>query len=652
MNRNSYKKLKPLLPLFVLPIFLIMVYFLLINPPTMPRQEVQGENGIWDLRDFDFENYNAVLVGAVPYIPNALLTPEEFATRSDEAIIGYTQGESFLTSRAIILMPDDGWYTFTRKSLLYAHRQYVNGEWIFNAGRGRPGYNRESEVPDEGWVVFTVQPEAGRIELISQSSTFARNRPHHHMGWVVGSGAGLVYEFRADDFLRGIELGSFFLLFLLFIMLFFMMYKNPAALYFSLFCLTWVMRMGVTGVWPFTVLMPWMDWAVKFRIQYIAMPVAGMLTIAIINSLFPKMLHKAAFRIVCGLSWLLIAVYVFADTVLVSDALWLAYTVYGLAIAYAIFRFVTKVRKLKLEQGIFIIGAIMFFFAVISDFFFFSFDFDIVAIELTGIGSLIFALCQAASVFIATMKEVEKAKEAEKRLAAENASLDALSRMKSEFLANISHEMKTPLMVISGYAQLSEEQLEAGTADEKTTDRLHAIFLETQRLSGFVNKLLADSATYGGYKIDSRVSVDEIINNAAAMCIPILDAKNNHLAIDIEKNCPDIKTNPDMIIPIFFNLVGNANRHVKNEAIQISAKQEGTMVLFNVRDNGKGIPPSLIDKIFERGISGDDSTGLGLAICKEVVEAHGGTITADNIPGGGANIAFTLPIYEEKGDTQ
>ena len=163
--------------------------------------------------------------------------------------------------------------------------------------------------------------------------------------------------------------------------------------------------------------------------------------------------------------------------------------------------------------------------------------------------------------------------------------------------------------------------------------------------------MLKTSIAKGGHKTDMQTAVADIINKAAAMCGPILDMNKNRLAIDIETDCPDVKANPDMIIQIFFNLVGNANRHMKSDTIHISAKREGQAVLFAVRDNGTGIPSEILPTIFERGISGDDGTGLGLHICKETVEAHGGLIAGENTSSGGAIISFTLPIFNEGEET-
>jgi len=652
MSQSFITKLKPFLPYAALLLLPMALFLLLTNRGAAPYQEVQGENGVWDLRGFDFENYNALLVGELSYIPNALLTPEEFATQSGDAAIGHIGSvihEDFLTSRDIILMPNDGWFTFTRRSATYSQRQYVNGVWLSDTGRGRPGYSRETDIADTGTILFTARPVDGTIELVQQSSNFVHRQGNRHWGWQVSYSTGLIYESRASDYRQGIIMGGYLLLFLLFMLLFFMMQRNRAALYFALFCLLWFARTGMGETKAFTVLFPWLDWGVKFRIEYLLPPMAAVLTFGIIDVLFPKALNKTVIRIYGVIAAVLIAVNMFADTVFMSQVGLASYVIFGLGVLYLLACFIIKVRNTNMEQKIFIGGMLLFLFAVISDiilFTFYNYGFNIVPFEFSIMAVLVFALCMATAVFIAILKETEKAKENEKRLAAENAALDSLSRMKTEFLATISHELKTPLTIIGGYARLTQQQLKDGTTDDETADSQQTIFHETQRLSQLVDKLLNMSVIKGGFV--GYAALGDIINRVTALCQPILEKNNNRLVIHTEKDFPPIKANPDTILQVLVNLVTNANRQTKGGDISITVTQQDNAALFCVEDKGKGIPDSLIDRIFERGVSGDGGTGLGLPISKETIETHGGTINVESEQGKGTRIYFDLPLYKEE----
>jgi len=652
------KKLKRITPYLPIPLIIIGAILLVSVASPPPHQHTISNYGEFDLREIDTENYVISMGGVVEYIPNKLLNPDEFSSWAsrNEAFFGGVGGYSFVTSRIRIYVEDGKWYTFSRYSIDYSHRLFVNGQWLLDIGR--PGETSETDIPNTGRITFTAQGVDGVIEIVQQSSNHVHRSGGGHLWWFVGTGTMLSDWARAEQYQTNIILGSFMVLALLFLVLFFTHGRNYANLLFSIFCFAWFMRMGVTGGRVFTVIVPWLTWVWKFRIEYLAIPISAMLTLAIVNIIFKDALHKWVLKILYYISAVFILLFLTLDTVAMRGWLDIAFVIYFAAILWLLGCLIKFGQKgYNTEQKMFAVGLFLFIVAAIVDFGYVSAFFHMPNFHMTGVAVLVFALCEAVAVFTSTMNQLEEAKKNEleaivkgQTLAAENAALDILFRSKSEFLEKVSHEMKTPLMVMGGYAQTTERHIDENAVSDKTRFYLQTIFLESQRLSDLVTEMLKTSIA-GGHKTDMQTSVADIINKAAAMCQPILDMNKNRLAINIETNCPDVKANPDMIIQIFFNLVGNANRHMKSDTIHISAKREGRVVLFAVRDNGKGISPELLPSVFERGISGDDGTGLGLHICKETVEAHGGVIAAENAKLGGAIISFTLPIYNEAEET-
>jgi len=650
MRQTLIRKLKPLLPYAALPLLLAVFFLLTVDTTSKPNREVNGENGVWDLRDFDFENYNALLVGEMVYIPNALLTPKEFAARSGEVIfgnVGNTMPESFLTSRDIILLPD-GWFTFTRRSATYAQRQYVNGAWLSNAGRSVPGDTRESETPDTGRIIFTAQPQDGIVELVQQSSNFVHRQGNRHWAWQVGYSTGLVYEFRTSDTLSGIASGVFLPLFLLFLLLYFMLRRNRSALYFSLFCLMWVFRAG-GGRQALALLVPWTDWAMRFRVQYFAIPVAAILTFLIINELFPKTLNKTVMRIIYIISGALIALYMFADTVIMSQIVVASYIIFGFGVVYVVAVFAAKVRSVSPEQGLFIAGLALFLFAAVSDFVFFYFysqNFAIVPFEISGIAVLIFALCAAIAIFITTMKEVEKAKKAEQQLTAENAALDSLSRMKTEYLANIGHEIKTPLTVVSGNIQraaiISDD---LGIKDETLKRSLGKAQEEIMRMARLVESALRMATMQESREKMKPLDAAELFATSAEAYRGLIEKQGNALIVSADENLPQIYGNADQLIQVLTNLLTNANNHTENGEINVQiSSQASNFVVVTVTDTGAGIPTEILPFIFERGVTGSGGTGMGLAISKGIMASHGGEIEIESKLGEGTTAFFKIPI--------
>jgi len=175
-------------PLIVLPFLLAVCLALWLPSNTGPYVSIQSVGDAWDLRDFDFSDPEAIarLNGPVAYIPNALLTPEEFEARGHEAVYGHPEENNiqYATSRMRILIPD-GWYAVYMLSVDFSERLYVNGHLMLEIGS--PGDSRETTVPDTASQIMTLTPEDGVIEIVMQSSNFVHREGGGHAGWKVGS---------------------------------------------------------------------------------------------------------------------------------------------------------------------------------------------------------------------------------------------------------------------------------------------------------------------------------------------------------------------------------------------------------------------------------------------------------------------------------
>ena len=120
--------------------------------------------------------------------------------------------------------------------------------------------------------------------------------------------------------------------------------------------------------------------------------------------------------------------------------------------------------------------------------------------------------------------------------------------------------------------------------------------------------------------------------------------KNNNRVEITGWDCPDLYGNQEMLLQIFINLVVNANRHTQNGTVTVSASQEESYeyVVFRVGDTGTGIPEAARERLFQKGYSQDGSSGLGLSLCREAVEAHGGQIELEKTGPEGSVFRFTV----------
>lgn len=201
---------------------------------------------------------------------------------------------------------------------------------------------------------------------------------------------------------------------------------------------------------------------------------------------------------------------------------------------------------------------------------------------------------------------------------------------------------------MSGYAQLTEKQIEKNVVNDETLSNLETISSEAQRLSDMVTKLLSVSHNEVTAMELSRFAARDVLSDAAAVCRPIL-AKHGNRLVTRADNCPDIIANREMLLQVLINLAVNSGKHTENGTVTFSAEKsaEGdNFAVFTVSDTGTGISREALAHLFDKGYSTDGGNGLGLYICRDIIESTGGEITADSSENG-AVLRFTVPCGKE-----
>lgn len=228
--------------------------------------------------------------------------------------------------------------------------------------------------------------------------------------------------------------------------------------------------------------------------------------------------------------------------------------------------------------------------------------------------------------------------------------LKRLEQVRKDFIANISHELKTPVANISGFA---ETLLAEQTENEHVHEFSSIIYEESQRLRRLIDSLIKLSNLETGtpemniVEVDARDLVKEVVNVALK--------RNAKRGLEIETILPDkpvmIKVDRDSIVQVLINLTKNAiTYNTDNKPIKVELDDDEFGIKISVQDQGEGIPDSDINRIFERFYRVDKTrsrktggTGLGLSIAKHLVENHGGEIGVESELGQGSTFYFTLP---------
>ncbi|MBU4498550.1 MAG: GAF domain-containing protein [Verrucomicrobia bacterium] len=234
--------------------------------------------------------------------------------------------------------------------------------------------------------------------------------------------------------------------------------------------------------------------------------------------------------------------------------------------------------------------------------------------------------------------------------------LKRVDEMKSNFVSNVSHELRTPLTSILGFASLMLAG-RAGPLTFQQKEYLDVVKKQAENLSAMIENLL-DLSRIQARGI--RASIDEVdlyavVRSVETHYLKTAEEKGIRLEAKIPGGTPTIAANESRISQVISNLVGNAIKFTPGRGyIEISALQYESFVQVQVADNGTGIPPSAQLHIFDRfyqARSGDsdeqEGFGLGLAICREIVEFHGGRIWVESDPGRGSTFCFTVPVYTD-----
>lgn len=255
-------------------------------------------------------------------------------------------------------------------------------------------------------------------------------------------------------------------------------------------------------------------------------------------------------------------------------------------------------------------------------------------------------------------------KKRQKELETARLQVEEYLKMKSELFAAMSHEMRTPLTVMSSYAQFAVEQIRENGANEQTLADLTTISNEAMRLAEMADstlKILINASKTGdtaGQKISS-MDIGDLSLRLVRLLEPVASRKGMKLSALIRNNVPAVPGDADALTQLLWNLLQNAITHSEGKTIKLNVEPNAAAgasseaaagglsgsagVKITVSDDGLGIEPEILPLVFERGVSGKKGrSGLGLSICRDIARRHGGDITAMSLPGAGACITVIL----------
>ena len=230
--------------------------------------------------------------------------------------------------------------------------------------------------------------------------------------------------------------------------------------------------------------------------------------------------------------------------------------------------------------------------------------------------------------------------------------LKELDRLKSEFIANVSHELRTPLLHVKGAISL----LADGTVGPLTPDQAQGLGV-AQSAAEQLGRIVEDIVDFGEVYEERRlafesVSLSEVVQSAVRAIARVAGSHSVKVTQTLPPDLPPVRADPEALTRVLWHLLDNAVKFSPaGSAVEIGAEKRRAAVRIAVRDHGAGIPPDERERIFQVFYQLDGSStrragglGLGLALVKRLVEAHGSTVEAESEVGKGSTFAFELPV--------
>ena len=230
-------------------------------------------------------------------------------------------------------------------------------------------------------------------------------------------------------------------------------------------------------------------------------------------------------------------------------------------------------------------------------------------------------------------------------------AFEAADRLKTEFVRNVSYQLRSPLTVIFGYAELLETKRN-GDLTERQTDYVSAILSASDHLSKLIENIL-DLAMIEAGRMDldlKDVDLSHVIEESIDMVVSKAEDTQIAVRADIKGKLGVIRADERRIRQVLFNLISNSLRFTESGGeIVVSSQRVGDMVTLSVRDNGRGLAADKRATSFDSFVSGDQrGAGLGLALVKHFIDLHGGTVGMKPVDGGGLEVTCWLPVKVTK----
>lgn len=641
-ERLYMRKLTFIFPICMTFIILAVVLVFMCLPLGQTHGEAAG--GTLDLRASDIAGSIYQLTGEWQITPDRLVGPETFPDDAPCLMLPNNWGgaDSRLNCCAtyrLVIFTDE-----TRQLALYipeiytAYRLYINGEFV--RGAGVVSETAEEGKPSFESVIVPVRAADGKVEIVVQASNYHWMRPHMNNVLKLSESDSMNSWFFRTRTIYVLAMGFILAAAFYHFVLYVMRRKMTVNLLFSLLSLLcfWRLALETDGLSDFT---GWFSMA------------TGVLDARIYLLLF--FLHSAciaAFSLyVFDRQWLTryyywaiawCAVFTVAFSLLPMNVSWLT-PIFSVATGLPMMLAFYKALRSKALKGsklnwLYIIAMLLYIFVG-----FFSKYLADHLLYMTPVLTNMYMI-MAESIILARQYSDTVAREQE--LVSRTAVMEQSAKVRSYMIDTLSHEVRTPLTVMSSYAQLAAERIDEGVIDDVTLANLKKISEESKRLADLASNTLrlsrlSDIPDSGGF---IPIDVGELAGQVTRLFEPMAIKNRRELIVELPGNPPPVLGSADSLTRLTWNLLDNALTHGEHGSINISVSEDAGKVRLVVKDHGVGVRPEILKEAFSYGVSGRyDGTGIGLSMCRDIAREMDGEITIESVPHEGTTVTVTLP---------
>ncbi|MBF0398352.1 MAG: HAMP domain-containing histidine kinase [Desulfobacterales bacterium] len=648
-------------------IFLSLIVFSSSVSGNNYKKQPQAIKGILDLREWDFKkDGNVKLSGEWEFYWKKLLTSEDNLPQKSGFITvpGIWNGYVLEGNK----LPADGYATYRLKILLNEKKDhlgfkflnmatafafFINGNEI--TSEGIVGKNKETSIPKFFPHIVHYMPESNYLDVFLLISNF-----HNYKG-----GAWRIIEMGRNNYIQELWIksvcfdmllfGSIFIMGIYHIGLFSLRRSDKSIFYFGIFCLIICLRTLNQNEMCIAHIFPNISWALLHKIDHLTFYLSVPCFFMFINCVFVDQFSKTILRI-SQLSGVVFSFIVLLTSPSFFSLTLQPYHIITLLLALHIMHgLICAFIEKKEGINIFIIGFVILIFTVINDILEAN---QLITSKqlLVPFGIFIFILAQ--SYFLS--KQFSNAFSRIEKLSQE---LKNLTKVKDEFLSNISHEVRTPFTSIAGFLLIIKKKL-ASIFDhlniedkkqkkdiEQIKTNIDIVVSETSNLNNIIEKLItfADIISGKASWTKDEFNMSELINELINKYINLFEEKGILIEKMIDDDIPMVTADKRKIAQVIDNLLSNALKFTNHGNVVCSIKKENGFIKITVKDTGIGLISEYHEKVFDKFTQiGDILTdkpkglGLGLPLCKMIVEHHGGKIWVESEVGKGSSFIFTM----------